>query len=163
MGKFDQALADCNERDRQVSEVAVLALVNRADAYLAKGDLDAALKDYNYVLGLNPEQCPRPCRARPVVREEARPGPGARRLPVRRAYALTPYDDIDAAHGAQHRAGAAGRAARPQSAGSGANTVRRIALIIGNGAYQNVHAARQPAARRQADRRRLARTSAFRP
>ena len=29
-------------------------MVNRADAYLAKGDLDAALKDYNAVLGLNP-------------------------------------------------------------------------------------------------------------
>ena len=30
------------------------ALNNRADAYMAKGNLDAALKDFNAVLSLNP-------------------------------------------------------------------------------------------------------------
>ena len=80
------------------------------------------------------QQCARPCRPGPIVREEARSGPGARRLSLGElcpdAVRRDRYLDRP-----EPGARAAGRA-HPASAGA---TVRRVALIVGNGAYKNVH------------------------
>jgi tetratricopeptide (TPR) repeat protein len=53
MGKFDSAIADCNSVIEKMPKNQFV-LVSRAEAYLAKGDLDTALKEFNFVLGLNP-------------------------------------------------------------------------------------------------------------
>ena len=155
MRRFDEALADCNSViEKQPKNQYVLA--NRGDAYLAKGDLDAALNDYNAILQLIPEQCPRPCRPRPGVRAQAGPGPGARRLPLGRrcAHAVRRNRRLDGAHhGTRPRLAAL----EPQSAWSSVGTLRRVALVVGNGAYRNVHALEQSATRFQADRGRASR------
>ena len=53
MGKFDEALADCNAVLNRYPK-AIYTLTSRANAYLAKGDLDKALADYNQVIQINP-------------------------------------------------------------------------------------------------------------
>ena len=46
LGRFDEALADCNEVIAKYPKFAG-PLARRGNAYREKGDLDAALKDYN--------------------------------------------------------------------------------------------------------------------
>ena len=53
LGKFAEALADCNATLAK-TPTSTYTLTNRGNVYLAKGDLDAALKDYNEALKINP-------------------------------------------------------------------------------------------------------------
>ena len=95
MGKFDQAIADCNA----VLEKAPrnqYTLANRGDVYLAKGNFDAALKDYNDILSLNPNNV-RAHAGRGQLFERRRDLAQARADYRSAAYALTPVDEIDVA------------------------------------------------------------------
>jgi tetratricopeptide (TPR) repeat protein len=135
MGKFDEAIADCNSVIEK-SPKYQLALVSRADAYQAKGDLDAALKDYNFVLSLNPNNA-RAHSGRGQLFEKKRDLAQARADYRSASFALTPFDEIDIA---MARSTARERlAALTSQAPAAAITIRRVALIIGNGAYKNVH------------------------
>jgi tetratricopeptide (TPR) repeat protein len=111
-------------------------LTSRGDAYLAKGDLDAALKDYNFVLGLNPNHL-RGHLGRGQLFERKRNLEQARADYRSASFALTPYENFDVAT-ARQKARERLAALTPQ-APAGAATTKRVALIIGNGAYQNVH------------------------
>jgi tetratricopeptide (TPR) repeat protein len=135
MGKFDEAIADCNSVIEK-SPKYQFALVSRADAYQAKGDLDAALKDYNFVLSLNPNNV-RAHAGRGQLFEQKHDLAQARADYRSAGFALTPFDEIDIA---MARAKARERlAALTPQAPAAATTLRRVALIIGNGAYKNVH------------------------
>ncbi len=135
MGKFDEAIADCNSIIEKMPKNQY-ALNGRAEAYLAKGDLDAALKDYNFVLGLNPNNV-RAHSGRGQLFERRRDLAQARADYRSASFALTPFDEIDTS---MARAKARERlAVLTSQAGAGASAARRVALIIGNGAYKNVH------------------------
>jgi len=139
MGKFDEALADCNNVVERMPKNQY-AIANRGDAYLAKGDLDAALKDYNTILGLNPNNV-RAHAGRGQLFERRRDLAQARADFRSAAFALTRYDEPDVA---KARATAEERLSALTAQGQGASTGRRIALVIGNGAYKNVHALDNP-------------------
>ena len=139
MGKFDQAFADCNGLiEKQPKNV--YAINNRADLYFLKNDLDAALKDYNTALQLNPNNV-RAHSGRGQIYEARHDLAQARADYRAAAYSLTNFDEIDVARArtiAQERLAAL----TPQApAGS---TAHRVALVIGNGAYKNVHALPNP-------------------
>ena len=135
MGKFDPAIADCNSAIEKAPKNQ-FALNSRAEAYLAKGDLDAALRDFNSVLGLNPNNV-RAHSGRGQLFEKKRDLAQARADYRSAAFALTPFDEIDVAV-ARTLARERLAALTPQTPAA-ASTARRIALIIGNGAYKNVH------------------------
>jgi tetratricopeptide (TPR) repeat protein len=135
MGKFDQAIADCNSVIEKAPKFH-FAIVSRADAYQAKGDLDAALKDYNFVLGMNPNHV-RAHTGRGQLFERKHDLAQARADYRSAAFALTPYDNFETAL-ARQIARERLAALTPQ-APAAPNTVRRVALIIGNGAYKSVH------------------------
>ena len=139
MGKFDEAIADCNAVIDQMPKNQY-ALNNRADVYLAKGNLDAALKDYNAILALNPNNV-RAHAGRGLLFERRRDLVQARADYRSAAVTLTKYDEIDVA---MARNTARERLAALTSGTQGAATGRRIALVIGNGAYKNVHALDNP-------------------
>jgi tetratricopeptide (TPR) repeat protein len=135
MGKFDDAIAECNGVIEK-SPKYQFALNNRADAYMAKGNLDAALKDYNTILALNPNNI-RAHAGRGQLFEKRRNLEQARADYRSAAFALTPFDEIEVATArtkAQERL-----AALTEQGPGGAAKIRRVALIIGNGAYKNVH------------------------
>jgi len=140
MGKFDQALADCNGLiEKQPKNV--YALNNRADVYVLKGDLDAALKGYNAALQINPNNI-RAHSARGQIYERKKDLAQARADYRAAAYSLTKFDEPDLARAraiAQERLAAL----TPQTPGA-APSGRRVALVIGNGAYKNVHALPNP-------------------
>ena len=140
MGKFDEALAECNSViEKQPKNQSVL--INRAETHLAKGDLDAALKDFNTVLGFNPNNVPAH-EGRGRLFEKKNQLEQARADYRSAAYALTPFDELDVATA---RTAARERlAALMPQAPAGNSTARRVALIIGNGAYKNVHALDNP-------------------
>jgi tetratricopeptide (TPR) repeat protein len=135
MGKLDDAIAECNGVIEKMPKNQ-FALSNRADAYMAKGNLDAALKDYNAVLALNPNNV-RAHEARGELFERRRDLDQARGDFRSAAYALTPFDDYEVAV-ARAKAQERLSALTPQGPG-GATKTRRVALVIGNGAYKNVH------------------------
>jgi tetratricopeptide (TPR) repeat protein len=135
MGKFDEAIADCNSVIEKLPKNQ-FALVSRADVYLAKGELDAALKDYNFVLGLNPNNV-RAHVGRGQLFERKHNLEQARADYRSASFALTPYDNFDVA-AARQKARERLAALTPQGP-AGASTTRRVALIIGNGAYKNAH------------------------
>jgi tetratricopeptide (TPR) repeat protein len=135
MGQFEKAIADCNSVIEKAPR-SEYALVSRANAYLGKGDLDAALKDYNFVLGFNPNSV-RAHAGRGQLFEDKHDPAQARADYRSAAYALTPYDNYDSKV-AREKARARLAALTPQ-APAGANAGGRIALIVGNGAYKNVH------------------------
>jgi len=140
MGKFDQAFADCNALVEKQPKNA-FALNNRADVYMMKGDVDAALKDYNTVIQLYPNSI-RGHAGRGQVYERKYDLAQARADYRSAAYSLTKFDDADVARArtmAQERLAAL----TPQTPG-GAPSGRRVALVIGNGAYKNVHALPNP-------------------
>ena len=140
MGKFDEAIADCTGVIEKLPKWQ-FPLVNRADAYLAKGSLDLALKDFNAVLALNPNNV-RAHAGRGLLFEKRRDLAQARADYRSAAYALTPFDEIEVA---QARATAQERLAALTPQGpEGTTASRRIALVIGNGAYKNVHALDNP-------------------
>lgn len=140
MGRLDDAIADCNGAlDKQPH--SHFALNNRADVYMAKGNLDAALKDFNAVLAANPNNV-RAHAGRGQLFEKRRDLAQARADYRAAAFALTPYDEFDtsiARNDARERL-AALTAQGPVSASTG----RRIALVIGNGAYKNVQQLENP-------------------
>ncbi|GMO11450.1 caspase family protein [Bradyrhizobium sp. TM233] len=139
MGKYAQALADCNGLiERQPKNV--YAINNRADVSMMKGDLDAALKDYNTAIQINPNNI-RAHSGRGQIYERKKDLAQARADYRAAAYSLTKFDEPDVARAravAQERL-----AALTPQAPAGA-TGRRVALVIGNGAYKNVHALPNP-------------------
>jgi tetratricopeptide (TPR) repeat protein len=135
MGRFDDAIADC---DSVISKLpnAQFPMCSRAEAYMGKGNLDAALKDLNAVLALNPNNVHAHMDRGKLF--ERRGDLAQARADYRSAaFALTTFDELDVA---MARRTAQERLAALTAQGPGAATTgRRIALIIGNGAYQNVH------------------------
>jgi tetratricopeptide (TPR) repeat protein len=144
MGKLDEALTDCDSAvGRQPKNQ--FALNNRAEAYLAKGNLDAALKDFNAVLTLNPNNV-RAHTGRGQLFEKRRDLEQARADYRSAAFALSPFDEMDtsiARTAARERLDALTAQGTGQGTGA-ANAGRRIALIIGNGAYRNAPALDNP-------------------
>ncbi|MDF0522756.1 caspase family protein [Bradyrhizobium yuanmingense] len=140
MGKFDRALADCNGLiEKQPRNV--FAINNRADVNMMKGDLDAALKDYNTVIQINPNNV-RAHSGRGQIYERRKDLAQARADYRAAAYSLTRFDETEVARAraiAQERLAAL----TPKEAAS-ATTGRRVALVVGNGAYKNVHALPNP-------------------
>jgi tetratricopeptide (TPR) repeat protein len=134
MGKFDEAIAECNVVIN-INPKNQYVMANRADVYLARGNMDAALKDYNAILALNPNNV-RAHVGRGQLFERRRDLTQARADYRSAAVALTKYDDIDVV---MARKTAQERLAALTEGGPGAATGRRIALLIGNGAYKNVH------------------------
>jgi tetratricopeptide (TPR) repeat protein len=133
MGQFDKALADCNAVLEKMPKNQY-TLTSRGDVYLAKGDLDTALKDYNFVLGLNPNHV-RAHVGRGQVFERKHILEQARADYRSASFALTPYDNYEVA-AARQKARERLAALTPQ-APAGATTTKRVALVIGNGAYKN--------------------------
>jgi tetratricopeptide (TPR) repeat protein len=134
MGQFDRALADCNSVIEKAPK-DLFAVTSRADAEQAKGDLNAALKDYNFVLGLNPNHV-RAHTGRGQLFEKKHDLAQARADYRSAAFALLPFDNFDLAL-ARQIARERLAALTPQ-APAATDKVRKIALIIGNGAYRNV-------------------------
>jgi tetratricopeptide (TPR) repeat protein len=139
MGKFAEAIAACSGVIEKQPKLQ-FALVSRAQAYLAKGDLDAALKDFNTVLGFNPNNV-RAHEGRGQLFEKKHNLEQARADYRSAAYALTPFDELDVA---MARTAARDRLAALTPQGPTGSNARRVALIIGNGAYKNVHALDNP-------------------
>ena len=139
MGKFDDALKDCNDVLAKVPNY-LYALCSRAEAYIGKGNLDAALKDVNTALGIAPNHI-RAHMDRARIYEKRGDLAQARADYRSAAYTLQPFDEIDVAIA---RKFAQERLADLTSQGPATPTGRRIALVIGNGAYQNVHALDNP-------------------
>jgi len=140
MGKYDQAFADCDGLiEKQPKNV--YAINNRADVFMMKGDLDAALKDYNTAIQINPNNV-RAHSGRGQIYERKKDLAQARADYRAAAYSLTKFDEFDVARAravAQERL-----AVLTQQTPAGAPTGRRVALVIGNGAYKNVHALPNP-------------------
>ncbi|MFK4510063.1 tetratricopeptide repeat protein [Bradyrhizobium daqingense] len=139
MGKYAQALADCSGLiEKQPKNVFVIN--NRADVNMMKGDLDAALNDYNAALQINPNNV-RAHSGRGQIYERRKDLAQARADYRAAAYSLTRLDEIDVARA---RAVAQERLAALTPQTPGAAPGRRVALVIGNGAYKNVHALPNP-------------------
>jgi tetratricopeptide (TPR) repeat protein len=141
MGKFDEALADCNAVLTRYPK-AIYTLTSRANAYLAKGDLDKALADYNQVIRINPNYV-RAYAGRGQLFEKRR-DPGAARSDYRAASAaLAKVEDIEttlARRFARERLEALQAGSNKPPAGKASTSPtgpRKVALIIGNGAYKN--------------------------
>jgi tetratricopeptide (TPR) repeat protein len=151
MGKFDEALADCNEVLAK-SPKEVYTLTSRADAYLAKGDLDAALSDYDQVLKINPNYA-RAYAGRGQLFEKRRDVVAARS--DYRAASAALANKVDFIDTRMARSFAKERlvalvavvvpaSAKPSSEKAAAaaspppSGPRKVALIVGNGAYKNV-------------------------
>jgi tetratricopeptide (TPR) repeat protein len=133
MGRFDDAIASCNGvLGRQPKHQ--VALCARAEASLGKGDLDAALADLNAVLAVNPNNV-RAHADRGRLFEAKGDLAQARADDRSAAFALTRFDEIDVAM-ARKQAQQRLAALTPQTPDTAAS---RVALVIGNGAYRNVH------------------------
>ena len=149
LGKFAEALADCNATLAK-TPTSTYTLTNRGNVYLAKGDLDAALKDYNEALKINPNYI-RAHAYRGQLLEKRRDAAAARAEYRSASVTLTKFDEIDTAIARriakEHLA--ALTATAPASSGP-----RKVALIAGNGAYKNV----QPLANPQRDAKLIAST-----
>jgi tetratricopeptide (TPR) repeat protein len=140
MGRFDEAIADCNSVLEKFPKSSFI-FDNRADAFMAKGNLDAALKDYNTVIELYPNNI-RAHVGRGLLFEKRRNLDQARADYRQAAVTLTKFDEADVA---KARATAQERLAALTAEGpGGAVKTHRIALIVGNGAYKNVHALANP-------------------
>ena len=139
MGKYDLAFADCNGLiEKQPKNV--YAINNRGDVYLMKGDLDAALKDYNTAIQINPNNV-RAHSGRGQIYERKKDLAQARADYRAAAYSLTRFDEYDVARA---RTVAQERLAALTPKEQAAPTGRRVALVVGNGAYKNVHALPNP-------------------
>ncbi len=150
MKRFDEAIADCNAALAKTPK-NVFVLTSRANAYLAKGDLDAALADYNEAIRIAPNNI----RAHAGRGQyfEKKGDTVAARYDYRSASAtLTKLDFTDTAIArrfAKDRLAALVAAAPPvvpsarpaqgkAAAPEPRSGLRKVALIIGNGAYKNV-------------------------
>ena len=147
MGKYDEAIADCNAVLTKTPK-SIYTLTSRADAYLAKGDLDAALTDYNQVLKINPNYV-RAYVGRGQLFEKRRDIIAARYDYRAASAVLAKLDDVDtilARRLAKARLDALMAAAVPATPPPGKVSTtppppagpRKVALIVGNGAYKNV-------------------------
>ena len=139
MGRFDEALADCNAALAKTPN-QIYTLTSRANAHLGKGNLDAALDDYNQVLKTNPNYV-RAYVGRGQLYEKRRNLAAARADYRMAANAVAPRrEDIDTtlARGvAKERL--AVLLGTPAAAGQATPAgPRKVALIVGNGAYRNV-------------------------
>ncbi|QHO71686.1 hypothetical protein ACH79_02640 [Bradyrhizobium sp. CCBAU 051011] len=153
MGRFDDALTDCDAALAK-SPNNVYALTSRGNAYLGKGNLDAALNDYNQVLKINPNYV-RAYVGRGQLFEKRRNLAAARADYRSAANAVAARrEDIDTtlARGiAKERLEALLGTAAPSSAGKASPLPpspagpRKVALIVGNGAYKNVAPLDNPA------------------
>jgi len=154
--KFNEALADCNEALAKTPK-SVYALTSRGNAHLAKGDLDAALNDYNEALKINPNYI-RAHANRGQLFEKRGDVAGGRAEYRSASAALTKFDDVDTAIArrmAKDRLAVLTAAVPPPPAatkpapGKAAVPVpaapRKVALIVGNGAYKNVKPLANPA------------------
>lgn len=139
MGKFDQAFADCGGLIAKQPK-NVYAINNRADVSMLRGDLDAALKDYNTVIQINPNNV-RAHSGRGQIYERRKDLAQARADYRAAAYSLTPFDELDVARA---RAIARERLAALTPQAPAGSSGRRVALVVGNGAYKNVHALPNP-------------------
>ncbi|MET4212790.1 caspase family protein [Bradyrhizobium sp. LA2.1] len=139
MGKYDQAFADCDGLIQKQPK-NTFAINNRAEVNVMKGDLDAALKDYNTVIQLNPNSV-RAHSGRGQIYERRKDLAQARADYRAAAYSLTKFDEPDVARA---RAIAQERLAALTPQAPAGSTGRRVALVIGNGAYKNVHALPNP-------------------
>jgi len=155
MKRFDEAIADCNAALAKMPKNTYV-LTNRANTYLAKGDLDAALADYNEAIRLAPN----------YIRAHAGRGQyfekkgdlAAARYDYRSASAaLTKFDATDIAiarrfakdrlaalTAAEPPAAPPSRPAQGKTSASEPSGARKVALIIGNGAYKNVRQLENP-------------------
>ncbi|UQD71693.1 caspase family protein [Bradyrhizobium japonicum] len=139
MGKYDQAFADCDGLIQKQPR-NTFAINNRAEVNVMKGDFDAALKDYNTVIQLNPNSV-RAHSGRGQIYERRKDLAQARADYRAAAYSLTRFDEPDVARA---RAIAQERLAALTPQAPAGSTGRRVALVIGNGAYKNVHALPNP-------------------
>jgi tetratricopeptide (TPR) repeat protein len=144
MGRFDDALVDCNAALAK-SPNNVYALTSRGNAYLGKGNLDAALDDYNQVLKINPNYV-RAYVGRGQLFEKRRNLAAARADYRAAANAVQARrEDIDttlaravAKERLEALLGTAAPAAADKTTPSAPAGPRKVALIVGNGAYRNV-------------------------
>ena len=143
MNRFDEAIADCNEVLEKLPK-SIYTLTSRANAYLAKGDQNAAMEDYNVVLKVNPNYV-RAYAGRAALHEKRGDLERARADYRAASAALSKFDDIETAI-ARRRARerldvvvAAAPGAKPPAGmqASPPSGPRRVALIIGNGAYKH--------------------------
>lgn len=162
MGRLDEALADCNEVLKQHPKFAG-PLARRGNVYRAKGDLNAAMRDFNEAINLSPNFVYAYVGRAQVY--EARKDLASARADYRSAgAALTKVDEYEttlARRFAKERLAAlvaADPSLRSQSSApvappSGKLTssaapafaeVRKVALIVGNGAYNNVEKLANP-------------------
>jgi tetratricopeptide (TPR) repeat protein len=141
MGRFDDALTDCNTALAKTPN-NVYALTGRANAYLGKGNLDAALNDYDQVLRINPNYV-RAYVGRGQLFEKRRNLAAARADYRAAAIAVAARrDDIETTQArdlAKARLEILLGAVVPAPAGKASpSATRKVALIVGNGAYQSV-------------------------
>ena len=146
MGRFDDAITDCNTALAK-SPTNVYVLTSRGNAYLGKGNLDAALGDYEQVLKINPNNV-RAYVGRGLLFEKRRNLAAARadyRLAANAVAARREDIDTTLARAiAKERLEALLATAAPATAGKVLPSApqpagpRKVALIVGNGAYQNV-------------------------
>ncbi len=150
MKRFDQALADCNAVLAKTPK-SVHVLTSRGNAYLAKGDLDAAIADYNEAIKIAPNNI-RAHAGRGQYYEKKGDAAAARYDYRSASAALTKVDDTDTAVArrlARDRLAAMVAAAPPPASsakpGQAKGAIpaalagpRKVALIVGNGAYKNV-------------------------
>ena len=149
MGKLDDALTDCNAALVKFPKSS-FAITSRGNVLQAKGDLDAALNDYNQALKINPNDA----RAKSYRGQlfEKRNDLDAARADYRSASAsLRKSGDINttiARSIAKDRLAVlepppvASTPPTPAPGGASAPRTppgpRKVALIVGNGAYKNV-------------------------
>ncbi|XSC48055.1 caspase family protein [Bradyrhizobium sp. RDT10] len=143
MGRFDDALVDCNAALAK-SPNNVYALTSRGNAYLGKGNLDAAHGDYDQVLKVNPNYV-RAYVGRGQLFEKRRNLAAARSDYRAAATAVQARrEDIDttlaraiAKERLEALLGTASSAPEGKATPSAAAGPRKVALIVGNGAYRN--------------------------
>ena len=155
MGKFDEAIADCNTVLAKFP-TSIYTLTNRGNAYLGKGDLDAALNDYNQALKINPNYI-RAHAYRGQLFEKRRDTIAARYDYRSASATLTKFDDIDTAIARRlakerlvvltapaPRSSPPGKVSGKATAPAPPSGPRKVALIVGNGAYRNVEKLANP-------------------
>jgi len=150
MGKFDEALADCNAALAKTPN-HLYTLTSRANAHLGKGNLDAALGDYDQVLKINPNYV-RAYVGRGQLFEKRRSLAAARADYRQAASAVQARrEDIDttlartvAKERLEALLGAAAPAGKASPSTSQPAGPRKVALIVGNGAYRSVEPLANP-------------------
>ncbi len=152
-GQVRPGLRRLQRPDPEAAQEYQFAINNRAEVNVMKGDLDAALKDYNTVIQLNPNSV-RAHSGRGQIYERRKDLAQARADYRAAAYSLTRFDELDVARA---RAIAQERLGRTDAAGAG--RVHRAPRGAGDRQRRLQERPRpaQSAARRETDRKRAAR------